>query len=74
MAYGRAGYRYRCRGCRHRALDGERAKPRRESSGRNIPKACYRKKSHIPVDRLDSPNDPTGAAAGCIHCVKRGRA
>lgn len=74
MAYDNAGYRDHCRECCHCALDEERTKLRREVFGRNIPKAYYCKKSHIPVDYLDSPNNPTSAAAGRIHYVKRGRA
>jgi hypothetical protein len=74
MAYDSAGYRYHCGECCHFALDEERTKLRRELFGRNIPNAYYCKKLHIPVDLLDSPNNPTSAAAGCIYYVKRGRA
>lgn len=74
MAYDSAGYRYHCCECCHCALDEERTKLRRELFGRNIPKAYCCKRLHIPVDHLDSPNNPTSAAAGCIYYVKRGRA
>ena len=74
MAYDSAGYRYHCGECCHFALDEERTKLRRELFGRNIPNAYYCKKLHIPVDLLDSPNNPASAAAGCIYYVKRGRA
>lgn len=74
MAYDSAGYRYHCGECCHFALDEERTKLRRELFGRNIPNAYYCKKLHIPVYLLDSPNNPTSAAAGCIYYVKRGRA
>lgn len=74
MEYDSADYRYHCRECRHFAPDEERTRLRRELFGRNMPEAYRCKRLHIPVDYLDSPNNPRSAAAGCFHYVKRGRA
>lgn len=74
MPYDNAGYRDHCYECRHFALDEERTKLIREIYGRYMPKVYYCKKLHIVVDSLDSPDNPTSAAAGRIYYVKRGRA
>lgn len=70
MAYDRAGYHNHCGECRHFALDEERTKYNREIFGEHIPKVYYCEKLHIRVDLLDSPNNPSSAAAGCYSFEK----
>lgn len=71
MPYDRAGYRDHCGKCRHFKLDEERTKLKREIFGEIIPDVYYCAKLHIFVEPLDSPNNPSSAAAGC-YSFKRG--
>lgn len=73
MPYDNAGYRDHCYECRNFALDEERTKLIREIYGRYMPKVYYCKKLHIVVDPLDSPNNPSSAAAGCHSFEKAGK-
>lgn len=65
MPYDNAGYRDHCYKCSNFAIDEERTKLIREIYGRYMTKVYYCKKLHIVVDSLDSPNNPSSAAAGC---------
>lgn len=73
MAYDNAGYRCHCGECRHFALDEERTRLKREVFGELTPKVYRCKKSHIFIDHLDSPNNPSSAAAGCCDYEKAGK-
>lgn len=73
MPYDNAGYRDHCYECRHFELDEERTKYNREIFGEHIPKIYYCEKLHIRVDMLDSPNNPSSAAAGCHSFEKAGK-
>lgn len=73
MPYDNAGYRDHCYDCRHFELDEERTKYNREIFGEHIPKIYYCEKLHIRVDMLDSPNNPSSAAAGCHSFEKAGK-
>lgn len=73
MQYDNAGYRDHCYECRHFALDEERTKLKRDVFGELTPKVYYCKKLHIRVDMLDSPNNPSSAAAGCYSFEKSGK-
>lgn len=73
MAYDTAGYSKHCGECRHLALDEERTKYNREIFGEHIPNVYYCEKLHIRVDLLDSPNNPSSAAAGCYIYEKSGK-
>lgn len=65
MPYDNACYRDHCYKCSNFAIDEERTKLIREIYGRYMTKVYYCKKLHIVVDSLDSPNNPSSAAAGC---------
>ena len=73
MAYDSAGYRDHCGECRHFALDEERTNLKRDVFGKLIPMVYYCKKLHIFIDPLDSPNNPSSAAAGCYSFEKAGK-
>ena len=73
MAYDLAGYHNHCGECRHFALDEERTKLKRDVFGELIPSVYYCKKLHIFVEPLDSPNNPSSAAAGCYSFEKAGK-
>ena len=73
MAYDRAGYHNHCGECRHFELDEERTKLKHEVFGELIPSVYYCKKLHIFIDHLDSPNNPSSAAAGCHSYEKFGK-
>lgn len=73
MAYDSAGYRDHCGECRHFALDEERTNLKRDVFGKLIPRVYYYKKLHIFIDHLDSPNNPSSAAAGCHSFEKAGK-
>lgn len=70
MAYDNAGYRRHCGECCHFTLDEERTKLKREVFGELIPNVYYCGKLHIFVEALDSPNNPSSAAAGCYSFKK----
>lgn len=73
MAYDRAGYHNHCGECRHFSLDEGRTKLKREVFGELMPSVYYCKKLHILIDHLDSPNNPSSAAAGCYSYEKAGK-
>lgn len=70
MPYDNAGYRDHCYECSNFALDEELTKLKREVFGELIPSVYYCKKLHIFIDHLDSPNNPSSAAAGCYSFEK----
>ena len=73
MPYDRAGYRDHCGECRHFMLDAERTRLRHEVFGEHAAPAHYCGKLHIFVSMLDSPQNPSSNAAGCINYEKGGR-
>ncbi len=73
MPYDSAGYRDHCGDCRHFMLDAERSRLRCEVFGEHAAPVYYCGKLHIFLSILDSPQNPSSAAAGCIKYEKGGR-
>lgn len=73
MAYDNAGYRCHCRECRHYELDDEQTALRRDVYGGHMPEVYRCDELSIVVEPLDSPQNPSSAAAGCIYYEKGGR-
>lgn len=73
MPYDSAGYRDHCGACRHFKLDAERTKLRREVFGEHAPEVHYCEYLGIRVNYLDSPQNPSSAAARCCSYEKGGR-
>lgn len=70
MAYDSAGYRDHCRECRHFGLDDVQTALRRELYGGRMLEVYRCGKLGIIVEPLDSPQNQTSAAAGCIYYDK----
>lgn len=73
MAYDGAGHRDHCRECRHFEFDDVQTALRREIYGVRMSEAYRCGKLGFIVEPLDSPQNPTSAAAGCIYYDKGGR-
>lgn len=67
MAHDRAGYRAHCGECRHFKLDERWTALYREIYGEHMPDVHRCEKLGIRVERFDLPQNPSRAAAGCIH-------
>lgn len=73
MAYDSAGFRDHCRKCRHFEFDDVQTALRREIYGVHMPEVYRCDKLGVIVEPLDSPQNQTSAAAGCIYYEKGGR-
>lgn len=72
MAHDSAGYRDHCGECRHFMLDAERSRLRCEVFGEHTAPAHCCDKLHFLVSALDSPSNPSSAAAGCFNYERVG--